>query len=344
MKYLSLLLLLILSKFTTGQIVNKRFERTVLHDNFSYVSSRWEQRNTATESFITSDNKYIVKRLKDSYFAISLPNISEEYADFDLVALIEVEQSKENKNASGGIVLKAQKSGDGALILEINNNKEYRLRLMQKGKFITLLSNDNEGWIKSGNLKKKGANQVRIVTFGNEFDLYFNKQHERSFVETTFTAGKFGLFANAQSTLICTDINIMANEAYTEINENADKTYTELAQLFKTKIEKQQKDLDDLFRQLNECRSNLMIDTSAMSSNKTLMDENSRLKSRVNELETDLQKNKERLSYLESMKEDIEQNSNGDLIINLTELLAREKEKNTELQKENERLKKLLEN
>ena len=47
-----------------------------------------------------------------------------------------------------------------------------------------------------------------------------------------------------------------------------------------------------------------------------------------------LQKNTSRLLYLESLKEDIEKGSNGDLVLNLTQILANLKKENAAIKKE----------
>ena len=48
-------------------------------------------------------------------------------------------------------------------------------------------------------------------------------------------------------------------------------------------------------------------------------------------LSRELNKSKKRLSYLESMKEDVEKGSNGDLVLNLTSILAESTKENKSL-------------
>ena len=47
-----------------------------------------------------------------------------------------------------------------------------------------------------------------------------------------------------------------------------------------------------------------------------------------------LNQNQNRLAYLESIKEDVEKGSNGDLVLNLTSILAELKKENKSLKKE----------
>ena len=335
MRYFSLLILLSLSKFTSGQLVFTKFDNVVLHDDFSYVSNRWEQKNTSAESFITSENAYVLKRLKNSYFAISVPKLADQYESFELITTVKLEGIGDNRNPSAGVVLKAQETGDGAVILEIDRKRQYRIRIMTEGKLTTLFGSDNDGWSKSKFLNAGGPNEIKIRTSGNQYDVYFNKRFERTFIESSFDAGKIGLYAGPLSSLSCDDITLRANapKELKSVATGGDQTYTELALVFKTKIDKQQQEIDQLSTDLLECRSNLTMDTTAISQNKILREENETMKRQLVKLETEMETAKNRLSYLESMKADIEANTNGDLILNLTELLAREKSQNDALRK-----------
>jgi pantothenate kinase len=58
------------------------------------------------------------------------------------------------------------------------------------------------------------------------------------------------------------------------------------------------------------------------------------LKNRVQTLEAKLESTKKRLAYLESMKEDVESQENGDLILHLTQLLSDKKDENEKLKAE----------
>lgn len=346
MKYLSLLCLLVLSKFTSGQQVFTKFDKVVLYDDFSFASNRWEQKNSASESFLVSDGNYVIKRLKDNFFAISVPNEKSEYDNFEVVTSIKLDAGKKQRHVTGGLVMKAQKSGDGALILEINTKKEYRVRILQSGNTFTLFGDKNDGWQKSGHLFPYGFNEIKVITSGNEFDLYFNKKFERSIIETTFDAGRIGFFAGPLSSVKVNFVIVRTNGASTPAQNTteapSDETYTELALVFKAKIDKQQKEIDELNDALYKCKSSLNLDTTAVAENKTLREQNVLLSEKAQKLEGELERAKERMSYLESMRADIENNTNGDLILNLTDLLAKEKNKNQQLNEEVERLKKEL--
>jgi predicted RNase H-like nuclease (RuvC/YqgF family) len=351
MKYLSLIILLFLSKFTNGQNAPRvftTFQNVAVFDDFSYSTSQWDQKNSSTERLIISDTKYRIERIKDSYFSISLAKDVPAISDFEIITSIEVERNQENKLASGGIILKAQKTGNGALILEINAKKQYRFRVMKSGVMTSLFSDKNNGWIKSANLRKKGVNEIRVATKGNEYDLYINNVFERSLIETNFKSGQVGFYASAKSTITAHVFILKINGKLSEVKEDKiveepketeekkeeDDTYTQLVKVFKEKIDKQQAEIERLTDDLNVCKANLTLDTSSAKTVKVLSKENKELKTNIEKLESEISQVQKRLSYLESMKEDIESQTNGDLILHLTKLLSDKKEENDQLKQE----------
>ncbi len=353
MKYFSLIILLFLSKFTNGQNaprVESNFDNIAVFDDFSYATDRWEQNNTSTERLIISDNKYRVERLVNSYFTVALTNDVTSIADFDIEATIILEHNSSNKFSSGGLIFKAQRSGDGAILFEINRYKQFRVSIMKKGVIHALFSDENNGWIKSKNLSKKGENKIRIVTKGNVFDVYLNGKFQRSFIETSYKTGRIGFFANslssieAHSFILKTDGLIELSEKQIDEtgeteNSGGDETYTELVKLFRDKIDKQNQEIQRLNQEITICKSNLSLDTSSANAAKSLEKENAELKQQLDSKTNQLNQANKRLAYLESMKEDIEAQTNGDIILHLTKLLSEQKEETNQLKEENKKLK-----
>ncbi len=117
----------------------------------------------------------------------------------------------------------------------------------------------------------------------------------------------------------------------TESNESVDTEFQEIILIFKTKINRQQVTIENLEKELNKCNSTLTYDTTLTTRDKSLESSNKILKAMTDSLSRELNKSKKRLSYLESMKEDVEKGSNGDLVLNLTSILAESKKENKSL-------------
>ena len=75
----------------------------------------------------------------------------------------------------------------------------------------------------------------------------------------------------------------------------------------------------------------LNYDTTLVSRASFLESENKALTFKLDSTTQALNKNQSRLAYLESIKEDVEKGSNGDLVLNLTSILAELKKENNSL-------------
>ncbi|MFT4523626.1 MAG: hypothetical protein ACI8ZN_002581 [Bacteroidia bacterium] len=345
MRYLSLLFLLFLSQLSNGQHVVTQFDRVVLYDDFTYISNRWEQKNSGSETFVISDNYYTVKRIKETFFSVSLAKDTDPFEAFELVSLLRVVRSKSNKNASGGLIFKAQELSSDALLVEINTKRQYRISLMQNGEFKHLTGDKNDGWKKSNVLHSDDFNEIKIVTYGNVYDVYFNKTYVDNFIDATLGSGRVGFYTAPQSTLQVDYIiqktkiekpSFVVVQAKTEEEKKKeeDPTYTALAKAFTAKSEKLQEELNQLKEELYRCQSDLTLDTASQRQNIELKKENTIKTQRIIELEQDIDSNKQRLAYLESLREAVESDVNGDLILHLTELLSAEKKKSDQLAQE----------
>ena len=88
-----------------------------------------------------------------------------------------------------------------------------------------------------------------------------------------------------------------------------------------------------LQKQVDKYRSMLNYDTTIVTRASFLEVENKVLSYKLDSTTRVLNQNQKRLVYLESIKEDVENGSNGDLVLNLTSILADLKSENKSLKK-----------
>lgn len=341
MRYLTCVILIIVSNLTYGQLVSVDFNHVVLFDDFTANVNNWNERTSEKEYFRIQDEKYTLKRLSDVFFSVSMPQEHNDYSTYKVSAKIKVEEDKENNKASGGLMFMGQRSGIGAYALEMNARQQFRLLILQNGSLHPLYPERDQGWVYTKDIKKGKSNLVEIRSANGSFDLFINGQYQQSFISDTYPSGAIGFYVNAKSTLEVDFIKIEArsdgivseNPEEVDPEDIEDETYSQLILIFKTKIDDQQKEIDRIKRELSVCKSSLNIDTTARKQNTDLRRENNELKIRLQKVETSLTKAQTRLEYLESMKKDIENSQNGDLILGLTDLLSKEKKKNDELSK-----------
>jgi len=110
--------------------------------------------------------------------------------------------------------------------------------------------------------------------------------------------------------------------------------FQEVILIFKEKIDRQQATISNLQKQVDKYRSMLNYDTTLVTRAAFLETENKVLSFKLDSTTQALNQNQSRLAYLESIKEDVEKGSNGDLVLNLTSILADLKKENKSLKKD----------
>lgn len=345
MRILSFLLIISLSHLTKGQNVYTKFTDTLVFDDFSSNSNNFPEKYNSLELTIIEDGQYRIKRIKDegqsvAYLKIDKPLVSYEVSNRFLVC-------KENKHGTGGLILHGQTNTNGGIFIEIGAKKNYRAYKIN-GTQQRLLSGTpkGNGWIKSKNLTKK-TNTIMVRVEDGYFDIYFNGEYSYTIYDTQYSQGNIGLFASASTEVLIDQFHLSKsgntlskrtsnpNNAETTTNDPA---FEEVILLFKTKIDIQQKEIETLEREVNKCRSMLNYDTSLVTKTKQLTINNRFLGNQLDSTSKALNKANTRLTYLESLKEDIEAGSNGDLVLNLSSILANMKRENSTLKITNKEL------
>lgn len=351
MRHLICAILILLSNLTYGQLVSKEFGRIDLFEDFTAAGESWSLKNTEREVFTISNEIYRMQRLSNTFFSVSMPQEYVEYGSFEVSVKMEVKPDKTNPDASGGIIFMGQNAGNGALALEVNAAQQFRLLILRNGAMHPLFPDTDNGWVFSRDLKKNKSNLFNLRSFDGNYDVYINGEYQQSFINEVYMAGAIGFYINAGSTLEVDFIKISVEEGqYLADNPDQvdpedieDETYSQLILMFKNKIDDQQEEISRLQRELSMCKNSLTTDTAARRQNTTLRAENRGLQDRIQKIEAQLTKMQTRLEYLESMKKDIENSQNGDLVIGLTDLLSKEKKKNSELSQKVAELEKEIE-
>lgn len=354
MRYFLWLAFLILSKYGNSQQVSRTFDKPLIIEEFETQGNRWESRYSAIELLVIQDNVMILKRITSSGFSVAIPSDAPYISKAEIITALKFST---NTPSTGGIILWANQTGKRTLLLEINEKGKFRLKKVSEFGISIISKNKKEGWVKSKGFKKNAFNTWSVKAENGIMDIYLNGKFQQTFSDEEITSGRIGYFVNAGSSIQIDFLRINGTSEDLITENNPDQNSGEIkdiVQLFRSKIEDQQKDLNKLQQDLAYCKSKSGIDTSARKANLDLTRKNTELSKKVIQLEQELEIKKKRLSYLESMKEDLEKSQNGDLIINLTDLLAKEKkdhaetrillqkltDKNTELQKELDSLKK----
>ena len=355
MRFLSFLLIISLSHFTRGQNVFTAFENKLIDEDFSESSPHFSQKYTTSEINVVTNGAYKIKRISEDGNSVAFLKQENPISTYELKLSLEIEKSK-NKQASGGLILHAQSETDGGIFIELKAKKMFRAYKLS-GNQMRLLSGSpaNDGWISSSYLTNK-QNTIKVRVAKNYFDIYFNNSYTYTIYDTQFNNGNIGIFASSNTAILVDDfkLSVPVSELGLPLEQssntksvNTDPAFEDVILIFKTKIDKQQAEIKDLKRDINKCKSMLTYDTTLLTKSTRLESENRVLNKTLDSTSFALRKANKRLKYLESMKQDIEQGSNGDLVLNLTSILTGIKRENQtlkitteELAKSNAQLKK----
>jgi hypothetical protein len=327
--------------FTKGQNVFTIFKDTLCLENFNDNSSKkFPQKFNSLELSIIENGNYRINRIETTGRSIAYLQQNNNINSFELKTSVKF--SKSSNLSSGGIIFHSQSNPNRALFFEINNERKFRVTKLfnQQSK---LLSGEPKslGWIKNTSIEKSGINTLTIRTNMGYSDFFINGNYIHSIYDVQLQEGRIGLFAGAESEILINDFLLKSNikkenvvGISTDNQKNKDEPnfeFQEVILIFKAKIDKQQTTILSLQREVDKYRGMLNYDTTLVSRASFLESENKALTFKLDSTTQALDKNQSRLAYLESIKEDVEKGSNGDLVLNLTSILAELKKENNSL-------------
>lgn len=334
-----------MSHFTKGQNVFTNYIDTSFYESFVSAPYLFPSKYNTSELLTVEQGIYRIKRLSDQNQSIAFLKTDKTFYEYKVSAQIALVGKRDQTSA--GLLLHSQTSTSGGIFIEINNQRRFRA-YRQNGISLRLLSGSpiDDGWIKNKAINKKGANTLTVKVKGGYFDIYINNTFCYTLFDTQFNNGKIGLFVNATTEALFSEFFILQNPSTVKeiisetkgeevsLPKEEDPQFEEVIRIFKVKIDKQQKELATLQRELDKCRSMVHQDTTLVSKAARLESDNRVLLSRLDSTTRELQKGKRRLEYLESIKEDIENGDDGDLVLSLTSILSDVKKDNKALKEQ----------
>lgn len=326
-----------------GQNVFNEFKDTLCYEDFHNNSTnKFPQKFNSLELSVVEDGGYRINRIKSSGQSIAYFKENESIENFELITTLKFPKSK--SISSGGIIFHSQSSTMGAILFELNSENKYRItKLINHQSKILSGEPKFDGWVKNSLQEKSGNNVITIRTNDGFTDFYINGSFVNTFFDLQLKKGKVGLFAGAESQIIFDDfllktkqkenalIEFLSDKQETTNEPNVE--FQEVILIFKTKIDNQQAIIKKLKKQVDKYRSMLNYDTTIIARVSLLEVENKILSYKLDSTTRVLNQNQKRLVYLESIKDDVENGSNGDLVLNLTSILADLKRENKFLKK-----------
>ena len=265
MKYLFKIIVIII--FLSGNIISGQeilvddFTNQIVHENFYEKTDVFPIQKSGENFFIIDDNEYLVSRNNsNSEYAIILE--SDLISNFFLKTSVRLGPSK-NKNASIGIIIKADTEFNRAIILEVNRKGEFRIKELSNDKYIFLTGKSRKnGWVRNKNINKENLhNEIEIRNKKNNLNFIVNGKIISSLEIQKFNKGYCGLLIGADS---------KARIKYYYLNSNGDEKILKNKTEEIKKIEKEQISEEKTFENSQEINAIKNKNNSLKESLKTL--------------------------------------------------------------------------
>lgn len=312
------------------QQVNKDFNRILVDDQFIRLEGKWKQESNIDNQFLGVDEGFSVwrKNSKSGYFIF--PEKTTEYGVYEVQLTFDFDKNADNSN-SAGLVLQAQPDGSGAIVIEMNKKRQYRIRRAM-GNALVNISGSGEGWLKAKKQITQGRNVLMIRTYDKIYDIYINEQFVRTFTEVELSKGLIGLYIGAGSRAYFKQLVLKTDDdhANPDLNNNTpideQKALAQAVVKLKETINKKDKRIAELETQVRTAGGGKRADSMLIRQAEEASIRAAQLSSELEMLKSENSRLKETVERLETFKRNITESENGDVIINLTNINQRQKE------------------
>jgi hypothetical protein len=325
-----------------AQTVNSSFNALVWADEFETTGGNlWRQATNGDEIFLVQNGEYLLFRKSPNSGGLVFPNEKMSFSAHRVEVKLKLDEDNA-KQASGGMIVMVQEDSKGAFLVEINGKKEYQVSRYNGTTFKPLAD-----WQKSKHINGRGEYDVLSVSMEDKkYDLYINGNFVTSFSEVSYKNGKIGLYAGPESKLSADYVHVYVTDSEKERMRR---------ELEKQKEEKEDPTLTGIIRKLREQMVLLEIERDSLrvivedlkkrngdgggnATTQKLRAENKELKAEIEKLKKENAALVKENTTLKKFKETIQNNENGDIIINLTEAIETERQRIEILADENEKL------
>jgi hypothetical protein len=340
--------LMIMALPTAGQQVTRDYPRLLWDEDFNQSSEKWPLTYNADNFFVIQNGNFELLRSNQKTGTFVFSRDERNFNFFEAKTRIVFNEGSA-KMPVAGLVLQAQPDGSGALVVEINNKGQYRVRRVRSEQSIYLTGNgEHEGWMKPKKVLNRTDNIITVKTYEKVYDVYLNGQYASTFTELEFSSGKMGFYVGP-GTRISTDyLQVRGDDNFTiaggggsEIQEE-NLTFQQIIVKLKETINKKDRRIAELeaeVRRLGSARGGMGIDTISARRAQELERLNADLIREIERLRMETSAQQARIQELEFFRNQIREGENGDILINLTNVNLRLKQQVDKL----ETLRKVLE-
>ena len=352
--YILITSLLSINFIDAQTIKDDEYKNRYLKEDFNIPGDYFPIVTTSDNYFIIDDGDYLMSRNNNESEYAVIAN-SSLINNFILKTSVRIGPSK-NKNASIGLIIKAQQDGKGAIIFELNKKGEYRLKKLINNEYINISTSENNGWIRNNKINTEDlVNKIEIRSEDNLYEILINNFYINRFEIQNFKEGYTGIiispatkarldyfYLNKKGEINNLELNTH-NQNYQEIkkiDQDIEKKYEKIQtenNTQKQEIIKLKKQIKNYNIEIENIRNNEIENNKI----KILEKENSKLKNELQIFENKNIKQSNKLKEQDSIlhKLQIENQKLQDDISNENQLTELFNKQLSEVKKENKELK-----
>lgn len=220
------------------------YSQNLLREDFNLENKIFptEQNDNQFAVILKKEGQYFIGA-KESSFNIIL-NWENDIIDYEIKTAITLSPEEKinlfnnEKTQEFGIIIQYNPDTQEGLILETNSAKKYRLIYMKNGynKNLTFSSSNDNGWVKSNNLRKNEKNEFLIKSKEGNYEFFINGQFEFTINLNKkninpLSSGRYGFNIGSQTKAKIDYVYISTIENYNGINKQIKLTNEESKKL-----------------------------------------------------------------------------------------------------------------
>jgi hypothetical protein len=313
-----------------AQSISKVFRTVQWEENFKSINGVWSQTSTAQNAFLQTEEGYNIWRKNEINGFVLLPQRDDTYDFFETSVSFEFDK-KQGKKQHAGIVMQAQEGGTGAVIVELNRRKQYRIRRVTNNRYVNI-TEGKDGWIKNKSINSKSDFILKVVTKDRLYDVYVNDKFITTFTEVEYTQGHIGLYVGESSRAIFKQLIIKSDEESDNfLNTGPALTQQEILtqSIIKLRetINKKDQQIARLENEVRQGKGAVSQDSATIANLSELRSNARKQSSEISSLQTQNEALMQQVKNLQAFKNEIKASESGDIIINFTNLTTSLKQK-----------------
>jgi hypothetical protein len=270
---------------TAQSPLDLEFNVTQLREEFSEENANWTYMTTVENLYMPDKGDLFMHRNNPNSAYAFVTKWQQELRVFSILSRLKLGPA-ESTEQTIGIICLVQRDGKGAVVVEFNKFRQYRVKQLVGSYYRYVSGNaENKGWEKSALLRgKEEYNDLEVRVSLPQVDVYLNGKFAMSFDVPDYTPGMMGLLIGPDTKAKADYFYVSTTQAeldrMTEVAEEKGEVTTPTEVITKLRYELEMKD-----RELKECRSERVKAVSTLEERVgTLTAENDRLSLQVGQL------------------------------------------------------------